>query len=384
MREGVLLVTRSVTSALLAVLMAASAHADPGARVIDKPLQRRLQVQTVLPQPATATPWPARVIADPRGLWRVAADQRGLVEPPAGGFAAPGTVVQAGQVLAWLRPAVADPEWRDLQSAHAVAERDYEVADLKIRRFDIDAAQELDIQLPTPSIQLIADYRGSQARRKALGQALGDRVALRAPAAGRLLGSLARSGVVADAGAALFEGIDTGQADGGLLVEALVPPDDLHTLRDSRRAQRLHGEPLTLVPMGAVLDPDRRSARLWFAAAPATRPGTPLAIGEPVLIEPLPAADGPGPASDRPRSLPRTSLFRHDGGDWVWVHESAERFVARAVTVLGLDVDRAWIDSAFSAEARVVADATPLLRAGPGAGLGAGSGAGRSAERPLP
>lgn len=321
----------------------------PAALDIDKAQQRRLQLRTVEASAGETRSVAARVIANPRSLWRVSADQRGLVEPPERGFPNAGDRVEKGQVLAWLRPAVSDGQWRDLQGQQAAARRQFEIADLKIHRFDMDVAQQIDIQLPTPSIQLIADYHGSEARRAVLDKALAHRVALKAPVSGRLLDTLAQSGGVALAGTPLFEGlVETEATDSGLLVEALCDADALDT-HAAKQALRGDGSALALEFVGEAFDSTLRRQRVWYSASVPD-----LRIGEPLRIEIA--------AHEAKAELPRGSVFSFEGNRWVWVHESAERFVARAVSLSDADVASVAVTAGLKPGDRVVADAGVLLK----------------------
>jgi len=321
----------------------------PAALDIDKAQQRRLQLRTVEAVDNESRAIAARVIANPRSLWRVSADQRGLVEPPERGFPNAGDRVEKGQLLAWLRPVVSDGQWRDLQGQQAAAQRQFEIADLKIHRFDMDVAQQIDIQLPTPSIQLIADYHGSEARRAVLDKALAHRIALKAPVSGRLLDTLAQSGGVALAGTALFEGlVETDAAASSLLVEVLCDADALDT-RAARQALRADGSALALEWVGEAFDSTLRRQRVWYSA-----PASDLQVGEPLRIELA--------ARQAQARLPRSSVFSSDGNRWVWVHESAERFVARTVSLAEADMGSVAVSAGLRPGDRVVADAGALLK----------------------
>ena len=325
----------------------------PAALDIDKAQQRRLQLRTIEAIDNESRVISARVIANPRSLWRVSADQRGLVEPPERGFPNAGDRVEKGQLLAWLRPAVTDGQWRDLQGQQAAAQRQFEIADLKIHRFDMDVAQQIDIQLPTPSIQLIADYHGSEARRAVLDKALAHRIALKAPVSGRLLDTLAQSGGVALAGTPLFEGlVETDAKDSGLLVEVLCDADALDT-RAARQALRADGSALALEWVGEAFDSTLRRQRVWYSTT-ATASASGLQVGEPLRI--------PLAARQAQARLPRSSVFSSDGNRWVWVHESAERFVARAVSLAEADVGSVAVSAGLRPGDRVVADAGALLK----------------------
>jgi hypothetical protein len=166
---------------------------------------------------------------------------------------------------------------------------------------------------------------------------------------GRLLDTLAQSGGVALAGTALFEGlVETDAAASSLLVEVLCDADALDT-RAARQALRADGSALALEWVGEAFDSTLRRQRVWYSA-----PTSDLQVGEPLRIE-LAARQA------QPR-LPRSSVFSSDGNRWVWVHESAERFVARAVSLAEADMGSVAVSAGLRPGDRVVADAGALLK----------------------
>ncbi|WP_028081937.1 efflux RND transporter periplasmic adaptor subunit [Solimonas soli] len=328
--------------ALCALLpLAARAAAEAPLRVqLGKPQQRQLAIVTTLPEQVAARTLPARVLVDPRRRWRAMSDQPGVLEPPAGGFPLAGQRVAAGQVLAWLRPAMSAPERRDLQSARRAEQRDFDLAQVQIRRFDIDAEKDIDISLPTPSIQIVADYHAAQLRGAALDRALQDRVALRAPAAGVLLASLAQRGQLAAPGDALFEGA----AAEAIVVELLHEADAPLRLD----AACSGATPLRLI--GDSYDTTLRAARAVYAAdaALAWAPGETVELRVPLARPVL--------------RIPRRSTFERDGRTRVWVHQGSEDFEARAVRTAAFDEQQLEVTDGLRPGDRVVVDAGALLR----------------------
>jgi multidrug efflux pump subunit AcrA (membrane-fusion protein) len=82
----------------------------------------------------------------------------------------------------------------------------------------------------------------------------------------------------------------------------------------------------------------------------------PLAIGQPVQVVARTGAQREGFA------VPRSALVRERSGEnVVWVHEDAERFVARRVAFESLDADTIVVSSGLSAGDRVVVSAANLL-----------------------
>lgn len=342
---------------LAAALMPAAACAagetaqpEPAAQVwLAKAEQRRLGLRT---RRADAPPsdWlPARVVADPRADLRVTVGQAGIVAAPPNGFPLPGQRVRAGQVLAVLHPQLSEPERRDLEAQLAVATRNAQLGRLQIDRFSINEAESIEVRLMTASMQILLDYRAAVARKTQLERALGEGVALTAPADGTLLGSNARANRVVAAGDALFELV----APGATAVEVLLDDEG----GDDAVAADGDGRLLPLRRLGATVDPvSRRHRALYAIAAAADDARAAPAIGEPLRVR-------FAPGRERGWRLPARSIVEAGGRQWVWVHEDAERFVAQAVQVTALGADWVRIDAGLDASQRVVIDGASLLAA---------------------
>ncbi len=186
---------------------------------------------TVAPGPAAAAEpgtaasvlsLPARVIADPRQTVVLAAPQAGALLAPAGGFPLAGRLLKAGEVLARLQPAIAQPARRDLERQLADARRDTGLGYLQIDRYGIEA-QKFDVSLPTQTLQILTDYHAAQARQQQLEQSLSGNIDIAAPRGGRLLRVEAASGRQYAPGEQLF----IVQIDDGLAIEARYVDSDL-------------------------------------------------------------------------------------------------------------------------------------------------------------
>ena len=357
MRARRICVVVGIVACTLCAQATAAADATPSALSLDKAAQRRLALRTLPAQAAPERLYAARALPDPARRWLAAADQAGWIEAPEGGFPQAGQSVRAGQLLAWLRPAMSAAERADLRSEQAGANSELGLAELQIRRFNIEDAEHIDIQLPTPSIQIIADYRGAQARTGVLGGTLRDRVAIKAPADGLLQASLARSLAVSQAGEPLFAGAP---AD-AMMVEVVIADDDLGiAVDDDARAFTADGRSFALKQVAGQIDPATRARRLRYRIdgdGDVDGDGVALQANEPLQLA-LRATDA------APR-LPRASLFRAGDGWQVWIHESSERFVARPVQARIDGSDRVAIEAGLQPGDRVVADASALLRARP-------------------
>ncbi|WP_428312484.1 efflux RND transporter periplasmic adaptor subunit [Hydrocarboniphaga sp.] len=322
--------------------VSSSAFSAPPSLQIDKQLQHQLAITTQQPQLQTRVKLSARVLADPRRRWRAMSDQPGVLEAPAGGFPVAGQSVSAGQVLAWIRPSYTDPERRDLLAERRAQQRDFDLAQVQVRRFDIDTEKQIDISLPTPSMAIVADYHGSQARGEVLDRALSDRIALKAPAAGVLLASFAQSRQQAAPGDALFEGA----AADGLVIELV---------HDDRQPLLLDGAQLGAAKLKLIGDSYDAALRAWRAlysvdadAVASLTPGQMLAIDVPLKTAQL--------------RLPKSSAFLDRNESQVWVHEAAERFVPRTVKLAAADERSLIVTDGIGEQDRVVVDAASLLR----------------------
>jgi hypothetical protein len=337
---------RRAAALLLCLPLLAAAPAERALQ-LDKAEQRRLQLRTQRADtPPPATLLPARVVVDPRRHLRVTSIQAGTLEPPPQGFAVAGDAVTAGQLLAWLRPALPAPQRRDLEAERVGVERDLKLGRLQIDRYSIDEAENLDVRLPTPSIQILTDYRIAKARQQELQRALDGRVAIRAPASAIVLRSVLRAGRVAGEGETLLEL----NSSGGVAVELLFDGED-HDSAGADAAWTLEGQRLPLAFLGETLDPAARSRRALYSAGASA---TPLAVGQPLRLG-LPYKRRPG------WMLPARSLQGSAGRQFVWLHEGAERFVRREVSAVALPDGWVRVEAGLQAGSRVVTEGAAAL-----------------------
>lgn len=300
----------------LALAGVAAAHEAGPARVLDKPAQRAAGLRTVLVEarPALAVV-PARVVADPRGLLRIAAAQPGTVVLAPGLQA--GAALEAGALLGWFEPALTTAARNEVAAERATAQRDAAIGRVQVERFHIDEAQQFEQKLPTPTLQILTEYRSATGRSGALE--LPAREALRVPRAGRLLRAPAAAGQLYQAGDALFE-IDAAAAP-ALLVEAI--DDDLE-LAAAREATTRDGRPLPLVFLGSGYDARARAHRALYAPAAGAR--------LPAINDSVRLAVPRGAAAIR---VPAAALSHTGDETRLWVQVAAERFESREVEAEG-------------------------------------------------
>jgi multidrug efflux pump subunit AcrA (membrane-fusion protein) len=300
------------------VVVPAFGHTQPLRLQVDKPAQHRLGVRTrsvsdLRPPEFTL---PGRVVVSPVGVQRIAADQTGMLQPPADGFPLAGQTVMAGDVLAVLHPTLTQDQRGDLQIALAQAERDVTYGQTQIQRYSIEQAMALEGHLLTPSVQIVVDYQASLARRDQLRRALDSRIEIVAPVGGRLLASSVRTGQSVMAGDVLFETVSGGALALEVPLTSAVPDADtaLYAVDDRARV-------FSLRFIGRRLDATTRTPSALYAVQEDNR----LAAGQPLHVTFSPFRSGGV-------FIPQHQLFQHAGSEWVWTHAQAEAFAAMAVT----------------------------------------------------
>lgn len=340
------------------LLQAAQAHEshaatgthDETAQVeLGEAAQQQSGIKTILlADAARSTALPGLVVVDARRDLRIVARQDGVIEAPAGGFAQPGQKVIAGQVLAYLRPALPQPERRNLEIEYAAAHRDAMISRLQVERYQLDGTQPFDIKLPTPTLQLLADYRSAQARESQLHRALNDGVTIAAPRAGVVVRSNARAGAVAVSGQSLFEL----NAGAGLAIAVEYSDRDIDSAQ-VKSAVTVDGQSIGLSLLSESYDPELRSRRALYEVVGAIAS---LAPGEPVQVRAETQA-----SSARQFALPARSVFRQDGASWVWVNQRPGIFRAQRIHYVATDQERILVDRGLSGSEHVVVDGVPAL-----------------------
>jgi hypothetical protein len=296
---------------------------------------------------------PARIIPDPSHSAQVVAPQAGTLEAPAGGFPGLGLAVARGQVLVRLRAAFSNQELADLKAELAGAERDVQVTQQQLDRYNLTAGGGA----PAPSMgalgaaadpvaKLKIEHESAVARKAELETGLARRVTLSAPLAGRIGFAEVYAGRVVAPGDLLFEIVDPRQ----LWVSAashdteLVPPPTAYAVGADRRR----------LPVALVGESHRLSGRALPLLYRLIDPPPGLAVGQALTLHLS--------AGNAPLRLPAASLVRKpDGKTLVWVQLTAERFRAQPVRVRALDA-RTWlVEEGLSPGDRVVTSGTALF-----------------------
>ncbi|MFI4980562.1 MAG: efflux RND transporter periplasmic adaptor subunit [Nevskiales bacterium] len=335
--------------ALLLCCAAVSAHESPAPEVLlDKAAQHRAGIRTQRAgETADVVRLPGLVIADPRRELRVAAPQDGVVEAAGTSLPLAGQQVKTGQVLAYLRPVLSQPDRRDMDVELTAAQRDMKLDRIQIDRYGINENERLEIKLPTPSVEILTNYRTAHARSGELQGALQQPLPLLAPRSGIILRSPAAAGRVVAAGQSLFEL----NAPGALAVEAEYVDDDVHA--DAvRQATMADGQVVGLEFIGVSYDSALRVHRALYAVADTDAD---VHVNQPLSLVAPREQDG--------IALPATAVFRRDGHAWVWVHSEAQRFIAQQVEVEVDGDETLHVRSGLHGGERVVTDGVAALNA---------------------
>jgi len=319
---------------------AARRLADGGV-FMPKLVQRQLGIRTTaaeLGELAQSIELNGRIISDPNAGGRVQSSQSGRIEPGPHGLATLGQKVKKGDVLAYIRPVANAIELGNQRAQLAEITAQHGLTEKKVTRLEA-----LEGSVPQKEIDAArAEFASLTERKAAVGASLSQREALVAPVSGVISASSAVTGQVVEAREVLFEIVDPQR----LMVEALAY--DPMILADIAGASAVlpHGAALPLVFVGGAQQLREQALPLVFRIKP---PVPPLAVGQPLKVVAQTRRTVKGVA------MPLAALTRTGAGDTVvWVHASAEQFVARKVRFQALDGGRAAITEGIAAGDRVV------------------------------
>jgi len=315
-----------------------------GALFVPKSTQRILGIRTLFAEGALhpgTVELPGRVIPDPDGSGVVQAAIAGRLAPPAGGFPRLGTRVAAGDVLAYVQPAVGaadstiqQQQARELDQQIALAERRLE----RLRQVQniVARAQIEDIEL---------ELNGLRVRRANLDRR--ERENLVAPVAGVIASVQAVAGQMAEPNAVIFRIVDPAR----FWVEALAY--DAQALGARATGRLAGGRTLALAYRGTGLADRNQAIPIHFEVE---GDGAGLHAGQ--LLSVL----APTAEERRGIAVPRAAVLRGANGQAiVYEHSNAERFVPREVRIEPLDGDRVLIVSGLEPRRRVVTQGAELL-----------------------
>ena len=323
-----------------------------GSLFVPKPVQRALAVRTAAAAKgefARVVELPGRVIADPNAGGRVQATQVGRIEAAGKGIAVIGQRVARGEILAWLVPTLDAAGRGDRQAARADVAAQAAILEKRVARLE-----QLEGSVPRKEIeQARIELEGLQARRAALDTALGGRIALTAPVAGVVAAAHVGVGQVVEGKETLFEIVDPRR----LAVEALAF-EPAHAAGFESASAAVPGGRLVLNFVGAGRSLREQALPVLFRIGVA-KGGTqevPVVVGQTLKVLAATRARQAGVA------VPAAAVVRNAANETVvWVHESAERFVARRVRTAPLDAGRMLVAEGLAGTERVVTDGAMAL-----------------------
>jgi len=332
-----------------------------GSLFIPKAAQHQWQLRTRKVQQAEhqrSVELQAEVMLDPAFGGLIEASQLGQLQAGPAGWPTLGQQVRAGQVLAAIAPLDTSLDRSNQQALLAELDAQIALTQDRIRRFEklgtLVPANELDA--------LNIDLAGLKKRREFAAKGAGQLVPVVAPVSGVISQVHKLRGQVVESQDALFQIVDQSE----LLIAARLYDTNLNLpVQPSVSAMLLSGDntnsgfPLQFQGQGLQLQQQARP--LWFKtlpkAASATENTAPqLSVGQPLTVVLSTGEVLKGWA------VPRTALQKLDTGETaVWVHQSAERFIAQKVSPLPLSADEVVIVSGLHDGDRVVVQAASLL-----------------------
>ena len=317
-----------------------------GALFVPKTTQRILGIRTLFTKigayPGTVE-LPGRIIPDPTTTGYVQASVAGRLMPPNHGFPRLGTHVRAGDVLAFVQPAISAADVTTQQQQARELDQQIAIVERRLERFQqiqgvVTRAQIEDAQL---------ELQGLRTRRANLEKAPREPEPLVAPVSGVIAAVQAIAGQIAEPNAIVFQIIDPAR----FWVEAL----SFEALPFQATAQGRLGDRRTvaLAYRGSGLADRNQAIPVQFSIESAERG---LRAGQLLTVFAATQEERSGIA------VPRTSVLRGPNGQAiVYEHTNAERFVPREVRVEPLDGSHVLVVSGLEAGRRIVTQGAELL-----------------------
>ena len=319
-----------------------------GSVAMPKDAQRLLAIRTILAaqtQSARTVQVIGQVIADHATAGRVQSTQSGRVQPAGGDLAHVGQAVQKGDALAVVVPVITGVERGGVQAQIADLDAQIRIAQQKAARLNALAGSVAGKDIDDARSELA----GAQARRAALSPTLVQGEVLRAPVSGVVSVANVTTGQVVESRDVLFEIVDPKR----LWIEALAFDPALAGGMTGASAVATDGTPIKVAFVGRGLALRQGAVPLQFRIE---NPPATLSVGSPVTVIANVATQESGFA------LPRTAVVRMpNGGQAVWDHVSAERFVPRPVRLQPLDGGNVLVLAGLKAEQRIVVQGADLL-----------------------
>ena len=270
---------------------------------------QRLPIQTLA----------AEVQAQPDAALAVIAIERGRLEAPDSGWLLPGQPIKAGQTLAWLRPQLSQQERSERGARLAKMEAELAIIEVNVERQQLQSSANLEAGgVATGNIWIekyLAERDSMRRNRDLLAMSLDDRIALRAPHAGRVLNVAAAPGAIVEAGAAVLRLSDSD----ALQLVAIHQQAGL----GARIASARLADGSLLLPRSEEPLADGSGWRLRFdvPAGHAAR----LVVGQVARLDV--SLSPPAGAI----AIPASACIGHDGAAEIWMQRGEERFEAQPI-----------------------------------------------------
>lgn len=317
-----------------------------GAIFVPKATQRILALKTLLTAEATharSVELPGRVIPDPNASGLVQASAGGRLSPPAGGFKALGTVVKAGDILAYVQPPLPSADATVQAQQSRELDQQISIATRKVER--LSAIQQVIAKSQLEDA--ILELKGLKERRANLDRVNREPEPLYAPVNGVIASANAVAGQMAEPSSVIFQIVDPAR----LWIEALA--FEPQTLAGAAAARLADGRQLVLTYLGTGLAARSQAIPVQFAVDGDTRG---LRPGQFLTVFATTSEERTGVA------LPRSSVLRGTNGQSIiYEHTNAERFIPREVRTVALDGERVLVVSGIGPGRRIVTQGAELL-----------------------
>lgn len=325
-----------------------------GSLLVPKSAQRRLRLRTgeaIKGEFPRTVELNGRIVADPNAGGRVQTFQSGRIEAGPQGLAVLGQTVRKGQILGWLQPATTALERGTQQSALVDLAAQESLLERRLARLEQLAGSVPQKDIEQAAIELAAFRK----RKSAVAASLG-REALVAPVSGVVSAANVAVGEVVEARAVVFEVVDPRR----LAVEALAY-DPLLLDGLGKASAPVTGGVLELAFVGLGRTLKEQAMPVLFRVV-VPKEGAKLgdlpavAVGQTLKVLAQTRARQAGVA------IPAAAVVRNAANEpVVWVHASAEHFVARKVRAVALDGHSVAVTDGLSGGERVVVEGAAAL-----------------------
>ena len=323
----------------------------PGGQLfVPKPMQRILDVRTLLAKPETAAKaivLVGRVITDPDRSGIVQSIHGGRVIVPEGGLPRLGKTVTKGDVLALIEHAIPAADRTTISERLGEIDQLIAVAEARLARL-----KPLAERGATPQSQIIdleTELAGLRKRRNTVLETRITPEVLRAPIDGVIATARVLAGQVVQAQDLLFQIVDPAS----LWVEAFDYGDlDPNTLKEATAAVT-GGQPMKLVFQGFSRALQQQATVLQFSIID---PPPAIRVGQPVTVTARSADEINGII------ISRNAVVRGANGETiVWRHVEPERFEARFVRTEPFDAANVLITAGIAPGDRIVVRGAELI-----------------------